>query len=168
MKSLLHNWFKKLKCFFISHLKAFSRSAPTMEYTITKEDFIGFWRDGGGEKFFFDNMISKLIIDVIDEEMIKEGVAFHELFYECLLPSVSIMLDTLGLSEEQIVMYMCDLMWLVLLAIANMYEDKYIDVPEIKWVFDTPDHPFEQYLVAKMPDAREKYRTAERSLADYL
>jgi ABC-type dipeptide/oligopeptide/nickel transport system ATPase component len=63
---------------------------------------------------------------------------------------------------------MCDLLWLYLLAIANMYEDRYVDVPEIKWVFDTPDHPFEQYLVSKMPDAREKYRTAERTLADYL
>jgi hypothetical protein len=139
-----------------------------MEYTITKEDFIGFWRDGGGEKFFFDNMMSQLIIDVIDEEMIKDGASVNELFYDGVLPSVAIMLNMLGLSEEQITFQMCDLLWLYLLVIANMYEDRYVDVPEIKWVFDTPDHPFEQYLVSKMPDAREKYRTAQRNLEDYL
>jgi hypothetical protein len=139
-----------------------------MEYTITKEDFIGFWRDGGGEKFFFDNMMSQLIIDVIDEEMIKDGASVNELFYDGVLPSVAIMLNMLGLSEEQITFQMCDLLWLYLLAIANMYEDRYVDVPEIKWVFDTPDHPFEQYLVSKIPDAREKYRTAQRNLEDYL
>ena len=140
---------------------------PTMEYTITKEDFIGFWRDGGGEKFFFDNMISKLIIDVIDEEMVKDGATFNEMFYDGLLPSVAFMLDTLGISEEQITILMCDLLWLVLLAIANMYEDRYVDVPEIKWVFDTPDHPFEQYLVTKMPDAYQIMKN-KRNLEDYL
>ena len=38
----------------------------------------------------------------------------------------------------------------------------------IKWVFDTPDHPFEQYLATIIPDVYEKYRTAPRTLADYM
>jgi len=140
-----------------------------MEYTITKEDFTGFWRDGGGEKFFFDDMMAQLIIDMIDEEMVKNGKSFDEMYQKVLLPMVVYTLrGILGLSDEEITMYLCDLLWMVLLVIANMYEDKYVDVPEIKWVFDTPDHPFEQYLVSKMPDAREKYRTAQRTLADYL
>ena len=136
----------------------------TMEYTITKEDFIGFWRDGCGEKFFFDNMASDMIIDFINK---NNGATFKTL-WDDLMPDVAITLRTLGLSHGQIIVQLCDLMWLVLLAIANLYEDKYVDVPEIKWVFDTPDHPFEQYLVSKMPDAREKYRTAPRTLADYM
>lgn len=34
-------------------------------------------------------------------------------------------------------------------------------LPPMWWVFDTPDDPFEQYLVSKMPDAYEKYVTTK-------
>lgn len=138
------------------------------EYTITKKDFIGFWREGGGEKFFFEKPTSRLIIDLIEENICKNSNSFNSTFDNLLIPFITYTLNDLGLSDERIKMYICDLMWLVLLVIANMYEDKYVDIPEIKWVFDTPHHPFEQYLAAKIPDAYEKYRTAERTLADYL
>jgi hypothetical protein len=141
-----------------------------MEYTITKEDFIGFWRDGGGEKFFFDDIRSQLIIDLIDDEMIKSGKSFDDMYKLNLIPMVSSVLrSVLGLSDEEIVMYLCDLLWLVLLAVANMYEDRYdTDVPSVVWVFDTPDHPFEQYLASKMPDVYEKYRTTPRTFDDFM
>jgi hypothetical protein len=144
-------------------------STIAMEYTITKENFIGFWRDGDGEKVFFDDMMAHLIIEMIDEEMVKNSKSFNEMYEKVLLPMVVYTLRCiLGLSDEEITMYLCELLWLVLLVIANMYEDRYVDVPEIKWVFDTPDHPFEQYLATIIPDVYEKYRTTPRTLADYI
>lgn len=127
-----------------------------MDYVITKEDFIGFWRDADGEKYFFGEPTSDMIIEVIEKD---SGLTFKTL-WDDLMPDMAITLNELfSLSEKQITNLLCMLMWHILLVIANKYEEKYVDVPEIKWVFDTPNHPFEQYLVTMMPDAYEKYKT---------
>lgn len=165
-KCILANLFKN-RILLNSNVTYFSTFE--MEYIITKENFIGFWRDGGGEKVYFDDIMSNFIIELIDEEMVKNGKSFNEMYKNKLLSIVVYTLRCiLGLSDEEITIYLCELLWLVLLVLANMYEDKYVDVPEIKWVFDTPDHLFEQYLVTVIPNVYEKYRTAPRTLADYM
>ena len=67
-------------------MKVFSLSKQRMEqkekYLITKEDYIGFWRDGGGEKMFFDNPISSIIIEMIDVEIIKRDKTFVDWFHD--------------------------------------------------------------------------------------
>lgn len=138
------------------------------KYSITKEDYIGFWRDGGGEKLFFDSPFQSYIIDMIDEEVIKRDKTFVDWFHNVFTPLV-VYLTHAFLSKEEMTEILCDAMWLVVVVIANKYDEQlFVDMPPMWWVFDTPDDPFEQYLVSKMPDAYEKYRTTPRTLADYL
>lgn len=126
------------------------------KYLITKEDYIGFWRDGGGEKLFFDSPISQIIISMIEEEIINRDKTFDDWFHNVLTP-VIVYQTRAFLTKEEIAEILCDAMWLVVLAIANKYDNLFVDMPPMYWVFDTPDDPFEQYLVSKMPDAYEKY-----------
>lgn len=126
------------------------------KYCITKEDYIGFWRDGGGEKLFFDSPMSQIIISMIEEEVIKRDKTFDDWFHNVLTPVVVYMTRAF-LTKEEIAEILCDAMWLVVLVIANKYDNLFVDMPPMYWVFDTPDDPFEQYLVSKMPDAYEKY-----------
>lgn len=126
------------------------------KYLITKEDYIGFWRDGGGEKLFFDSQMSQIIISMIEEEVIKRDKTFDDWFRHVLTPVVVYMTRAF-LTKEEIAEILCDAMWLVVLVIANKYDNLFVDMPPMYWVFDTPDDPFEQYLVSKMPDAYEKY-----------
>ena len=126
------------------------------KYLITKEDYIGFWRDGGGEKLFFDSPMSQIIISMIEEEVIKRDKTFDDWFHHVLTPVVVYMTRAF-LTKEEIAEILCDAMWLVVLVIANKYDNLFVDMPPMYWVFDTPDDPFEQYLVSKMPDAYEKY-----------
>lgn len=131
------------------------------KYSVTKEDYIGFWRDGGGEKSFFDSPCSSLIIDMIEEEVIKHNKTFVEWFHNIFTPIV-VYSTQVFLSKEEIAEVLCDAMWHVVLVIANKYDEKlFVDMPPMWWVFDTPDDPFEQYLVSKMPDAYEKYATTK-------
>jgi hypothetical protein len=128
------------------------------KYLITKEDYIGFWRDGGGEKLFFENPLSAIIITMIDDEIVKRDKTFVDWFHNVLIPVVVHQTHEF-LTEEEMAEILCDLMWIVVLVIANMYDNLFVDMPPMHWVFDTPDDPFEQYLVSKMPDAYEKYET---------
>jgi len=128
------------------------------QYLITKEDYIGFWRDGGVENLFYDSAISSIIIAMIEEELIKNDKTFVDWFHNVLTPSV-VYLTRAFITKEEIAEVLCNAMWLVVLVIANKYDELYVDIPHMNWVFDTPEDPFEQYLVSKMPDAYEKYAT---------
>jgi len=143
----------------------FSLSKQTMDliekekYSITKEDYIGFWRDGGGEKLFFDSPFQKYIIEMIEEEVIKRDKTFIDWFHNVFTPTI-VYLTHAFLSKEEIAEILCDAMWLVVLVISNKYDEQlFVDMPPMWWVFDTPDDPFEKYLVSNMPDAYEKYET---------
>jgi hypothetical protein len=130
------------------------------QYLITKEDYIGFWRDRGGEKLFFDSPVSSIIISMIEEELINSEKTFDEWFHNVLTPSIVYETHAF-LTKKEIAEVLCLAMWLIVLVIANMYDELYVNMPQMKWVFDTPDDPFEQYLVSKMPDAYEKYATTK-------
>ena len=75
-----------------------------------------------------------------------------------LIPEVVYKTQTF-LTKEEMAEILCGLMWIVVLVIANMYDNLFVDMPPMHWVFDTPDDPFEKYLVSKMPYAYEKYAT---------
>jgi len=128
------------------------------QYLITKDDYIGFWRDGGGEKIFHDSFISSIIIAMIEEEIINRDKTFVDWFHNVLTPVIVYQTQAF-LTMEEMAEVLCDLMWLVVLVIANKYDNLFTDMPPMHWVFDTPDDTFEQYLVSKMPDAYEKYAT---------
>jgi hypothetical protein len=126
-------------------------------YSVTKEDYIGFWRDGGGEKLFFDSPWSSLIIEMV-EEVNKDDKEFVDWFHHIATP-IMVYYTRDFLTREEMAEVLSDVMWQVVLVIANMYDHLFVDMPPMHWVFDTPDDPFEKYLVLKMPDAYEKYET---------
>jgi hypothetical protein len=94
---------------------------------------------------------------MIDEEIIKPKMKFVDWFHNVLTP-VIVYQTRAFLTMEEMAEVLCDLMWLVVLVISNKYDDLFVDMPPMHWVFDTPD-PFEKYLVSKMPNAYEKYAT---------
>lgn len=148
-------------------------------YTCTKEDYMDFWTNyygkqiyiivvygGDMEKYFMiHEMLRNLLVHYYT---LQQNTTTNPAATDILEPHhiddlhkslVSLIFEKLFVQQKKecnVYNLMDVLFWLNMHSIC-IYNVNFAD--KMQWYFNTPQHPFEQYLVKKMPDAPSIYQT---------